>query len=692
MKTVHVIFKTHLDVGFTDFASHVFRKYCDSYIPQALSLAREMRESGRPERFVWTVGSWLVYEYLEQADTAARRRMESGIAHGDMVWHALPFTTHTELMDASLFRFGLSLARDLDRRFGRRTIAAKMTDVPGHTRAIVPLLAAGGVRFLHIGVNPVCKPPQVPPVFRWQAPDGSELLVAYSSGYGSAFAIPGFQESLTFAHTGDNLGPPPAAEIKRIFDEYRTAYPGATVQASTLDAFARRLLKHRDKLPVVTAEIGDTWIHGGGSDPRKIASYRALCRLRNTWEENGLARRYASAFRTCSRHLMVVPEHTWGLDIKTNLCDYRNYRASDFARARARDLVPASAVPAAYARFAGSRPHAPFPQRYSTCEASWDEQRGYVRDAVRALSGTPLGMEARQALRDLQARRPSLKGFVPLRVKGTLSAGAFTIALDRKTGALTRLRPARGGASVSDAHHPIGLFRYQTLSQGDYDRRLREYCIKLEEHASWAIPDLSKPGMDDIRPRPRHALVLPNRVDLRIRRGATSDVVLAMLTLPDRMRHEAGAPHEVMLRYTFPHDQLRVELDVFWFEKPATRLPVAIWLSFQPIVAQPRAWQIEKMGAWFSPLEVIENGNRKLHAVGRAIRNAGLTVETLDAPLVAPGTPQLLEFSNTQPDLAGGMHINLYNNVWGTNFPMWNEDDARFRFVVRFDAAVAGKA
>jgi hypothetical protein len=31
--------------------------------------------------------------------------------------------------------------------------AAKMTDVPGHTRVIIPLLAQAGVKFLHIGVN-----------------------------------------------------------------------------------------------------------------------------------------------------------------------------------------------------------------------------------------------------------------------------------------------------------------------------------------------------------------------------------------------------------------------------------------------------------------------------------------------------------------------------------------------------------
>lgn len=31
------------------------------------------------------------------------------------------------------------------------------------------------------------------------------------------------------------------------------------------------------------------------------------------------------------------------------------------------------------------------------------------------------------------------------------------------------------------------------------------------------------------------------------------------------------------------------------------------------------------------------------------------------------------------------MHINLRNNVWGTNFPMWYGEDARFRFVWRLD-------
>jgi hypothetical protein len=30
------------------------------------------------------------------------------------------------------------------------------------------------------------------------------------------------------------------------------------------------------------------------------------------------------------------------------------------------------------------------------------------------------------------------------------------------------------------------------------------------------------------------------------------------------------------------------------------------------------------------------------------------------------------------------MHFNLYNNVWGTNFAMWYDEDSRFRFSLNF--------
>ena len=85
-----------------------------------------------------------------------------------------------------------------------------------------------------------------------------------------------------------------------------------------------------------------------------------------------------------------------------------------------------------------------------------------------------------------------------------------------------------------------------------------------------------------------------------------------------------------------------------------------------------------------SPLDVVRRGGRSLHAVG----DGGLTyrgadgplhLRTPDAPLVAPGRPNLLDADPPVPDLAGGWHVLLADNCWGTNFPMWIEGPARYR-------------
>ena len=98
---------------------------------------------------------------------------------------------------------------------------------------------------------------------------------------------------------------------------------------------------------------------------------------------------------------------------------------------------------------------------------------------------------------------------------------------------------------------------------------------------------------------------------------------------------------------------------------------------------------MDKLGEWVSPNDVIRDGNRHLHAVGSGLRandeTHTVSLETLDAPLVAPGKPAMLDHSNRQPDLRDGVHFNLHNNLWGTDFPQWYEDDARFRFTLRIE-------
>lgn len=92
---------------------------------------------------------------------------------------------------------------------------------------------------------------------------------------------------------------------------------------------------------------------------------------------------------------------------------------------------------------------------------------------------------------------------------------------------------------------------------------------------------------------------------------------------------------------------------------------------------------LKKMEEWIDPADVVSRGGRTLHAVEKVLFNNQASIENLDSPLVAPGSPSLLDFHNRLPRMRGGVHFNLYNNVWGTNFPMWFRDNMTFRFRIR---------
>ena len=84
---IYVIFKTHLDIGFTDLAANVFHRYMNNYIPKAIQVGQTIRKSRPKDSFKWTTGSWLIYKYLEEANATARRELEQGIADGYIWWH-----------------------------------------------------------------------------------------------------------------------------------------------------------------------------------------------------------------------------------------------------------------------------------------------------------------------------------------------------------------------------------------------------------------------------------------------------------------------------------------------------------------------------------------------------------------------------------------------------------------------------
>ena len=76
---VLVVSKTHLDVGFTDTAAGVSRRYLDEFFPRAIATAAELRAAGGQPRLRWTTGSWILTEALGAASGSDRRRIEEAV-------------------------------------------------------------------------------------------------------------------------------------------------------------------------------------------------------------------------------------------------------------------------------------------------------------------------------------------------------------------------------------------------------------------------------------------------------------------------------------------------------------------------------------------------------------------------------------------------------------------------------------
>jgi hypothetical protein len=453
IKKIIVIFKTHLDIGFTDFSENVTKKYMESYLPGAAAAAKELKEKNGDARLVWTTGSWLIEEYLRTHTDTEGDAVRKCIENGDICWHGLPFTTHTELMSTELFEYGLSISQKLDKTFGKKTIAAKMTDVPGHTRGIIASLAEHGVRFLQIGVNPATPVPNVPPVFRWMDSLGNSVIVMYQKNYGEMLNFPEYNICAEINVMGDNLGPHSFEKAMNVFQRLEKQFPGTAIRSTTLDELYERIQPYEKQLPIVTDEIGDTWIHGVGSDPWKVAQFKALLRS-GVFSGNG-----ETVF---TRKLLEIVEHTWGLDEKTFLPDAMQ------AKGRALSQLKRSAPGRSFA-------------------ASWAEQRSLIDEAVASLSAADR-QKALSALNETVPQKFSsfhgMKGAEKIRRNPF-----FEFAFSKEDGSICHLKSLKTGRMFASAAHTLGSFESRTLTRHEYDCYLQKY---LRINAAWAYQDFEK--------------------------------------------------------------------------------------------------------------------------------------------------------------------------------------------------------
>ena len=369
---------------------------------------------------------------------------------------------------------------------------------------------------------------------------------------------------------------------------------------------------------------------------------------------------------------------------------------------------------------------------YQLTISSWLEQRSYlpnalaVLDASKAPAYLDLATEMRDAIEGLRPAKPTA---------ASLRAAGYTRADDASRmfvcagvtvgfgvdGAVTTLTGRHAWASASA---PLGRYTYQSLSAADFVTFDKDYGNgKCTPHSTDpGCHNFMKPNMIDAHPV--HQEVHPTLIALWYRptplaaaHGAGGEPLgacefAAESSVPSFVHTDYGAPEAVWMQLAVtkrhPIGDKAVaswvaSFDVQLIGKTPTRLAEASWVSFMPdITTATTGWRLNPLNtsSLIDPTDVVEHGATHLHSIGPEGsveyhgREGRLSLRPLDTPIVSMGTlsPFPTPGGNTTlpARMAGGVHANVQNNIWNTNYPQWYpfvpaDADLRCRFELVVD-------
>lgn len=705
---VWVVVKSHFDLGFTDLPANVFQRYRTEMMDKALGIIDETRSLPKEKQFVWTVPGWPLWRQMlgPEQDPQRKLKIEQAVKDGLLAPHALAFTTHTESQELEDLVRSLGFSSKTCRMYGRPLpVAAKMTDVPSHSWVMPTLLNHAGVKFLHIGVNPASQYPRVPELFWWEGADGSRILCSYTIDYGSSLLPPEnwpCRNYLAMIMTGDNHGPPLPKDIENWRKQYKEKMPNVKVHFGTLDDFVNAVLAEQPNLPVVRGDMPDTWIHGIMAMPEATKTARNIRPLAPALQTlNTHLRCWNLAPGDISKQLtdayeqsLLYSEHTWGMN-----AEYGPRRLFGLAWKRWMADMEKEPLP----------PGGDYAKTPNGTKRKWlksyDDHRDYANNAaaiIRSELSSALQLLASSVrtteksivvynplpwkrsgiveaegmkvfVEDVPANGYKIIPFkttkqVSLRAEKQIETAHFLVRFDLEKGGISSLVDKASGKELADtlSQYVIGQFLHERFSTNEvFDRFFHKYS-RIPD--GWALNDIGKPGMPGPEEVPYMA-ISPSGWKMSASGSAAEDQVTLIPA------NTNGLAKGYTLTFTFPKNMPYIEVTWQVAAKTPEKHPEGGWLCFPFNIKNPD-FTVGRLGAPINPAtDIVPGTNRHLYAVNTGVaiteHNSGMGLCSPDAPLISLGEPGLWRWSMDYVPKKPVVFVNLYNNMWNTNFPLW---------------------
>ena len=708
---------SHNDIGYTAVQTEVERKQW-SNLETAVETARKTAEYPAGSRFKWNVEvMWAVDSYLRQATPEKQKEFIDAVKAGSIELDALYANELTALCrPEELFRL-VECGGRIARRCGVPLESAMISDIPGYTWGLVPVLAQSGVKYFSVGPNHMDriggtlaawgdKP------FYWVSPSGQEKVLCWVAGKGYAFFHRGkleqmgevpiyeylqrLEESgypydlvqLRYTVGGDN-GPPDPGMCDYV-KQWNAKYAWPRLVIATASEACRELeRRYGDKLPEARGDFTPYWEDGAASTAYETAENRqAAERLVQAETLFAMLRRepyQPDKIDEAWRNILLFDEHTWGAHNSVSEPDSKFAKDQWVIKKKFADDAEAHAVIWLLAAIPDDTP----PDRldavdvFNTC--SWirsdlitsksptrggdvaiNEADGQAVPSQRLSTG-----EVAFVARDVPAF--GVKRYVVAEGKAsatgsakaagnTLSTANLSLKIDEKTGAIVSLRTAGSDVDWVDHKAAVALNDYRYMLGSDAAGAKSNGPVKITVVESGPLVaslriESDAPGC--------------NKLVREVRVVDGLDRVDIIDTVDKNAVREKEGVH-FGFAFNVPDGVMRMDIP---------------WAVVRPEVDQlPGACK-----NWFTVQRWVDISNA----------DRGVTWATVDAPLVEVGAMTADKIGSQTDPAAWISHLGpsqtLYswvmNNHWHTNYKADQEGEVRFRYSIQthgaFEAAAA---
>ena len=727
VNNIVVVFKMHVDIGYTNLAEGVLQKYCNQMLEETLKSIDKTSDLPKSEQFVWTIPSWPLKYMLENCSEEKRIKLEKAIKEERIVPHALPVTFETEASDLENLVRGLSYASEINSKYNLpQARDAKLTDVPSHSRVLPTILKNAGIDFLHLGCNPGSVSPDVPNLFWWQGPDGARLLTLYWAEYYGSGILPPMdwphKTWLAMIHTHENSGAPTPEEVAELLKTAKEKMPGVNIKIGRLSDFYDLLMEEKPELPIITGDMPDTWIHGYMSMPRETKLSKHLQRetynteilnsQMNQWEmSNNTIESYISE---AVENMILYDEHTFGaamthadqhkwtyndeFKINKSLGNYDFIEGTwrekgNRIRKAERIIVPlmkhqlkqlASSVNTDGKKIVVYNP-LPWSRSGRVSFFAGVYQKKFKIYAVKdAITGKVIPVYEDYNLISFDADSvPSLgyKTYLPIlepinsetnlhidERNNVLENKYFSLHIDKQKGILISVFDKQNNKELVDQNSNEGFGEYllEQPGQKKIDAYNKAYIKPGAEN--WANDEMIRPSVAN-----QESMVYKGTCEkiVYLNMGnAIRATVFGQLNDKDSQRY--------LITYTLYEDQSYVEIVWGVDGKKPNSLPEAGWLSFPFNIDKPE-YRLYRTGGIIDPQkEFVERTNQDFYFLNTSMTmfdnlDKGVALNCPTSPGVSIDNPGLFQFSKKKQLTTGKVFVNLYNTQWGTNFTEWIE-------------------